>query len=68
MHGLVTCEHKWLFLRWTGSRDKPVLERAGLYICTFEDGMKVEEQVLKKIIGVLLLQMGDQHVGKKIKM
>lgn len=45
----------------------PVLERAGPYICTFEDGMKVEEQILKKIVGVLLSQVGDQHIGKKIR-
>lgn len=66
IHGLVTCQHKWLFLRWTGTKDEPIFEKSGPYICTFEDDMKVEQQILEKLISMLLLHVENKHVNKRM--
>ena len=54
MFGVVTTAEKWVFLRWTGSLEEPVIQVSKVYNCSFTGQMENAMLVLSNIVRVLI--------------
>ena len=54
MYGIVTTANKWVFLRWTGSLEEPIIQISKDYDCSFTGKMEDAWLILSIIVRILM--------------
>ena len=70
MYGIVTTAKNWIFLRWTGSLEEPIIEISKDYSCgDFTGAMENSKSILCHIIRILLsaiTAVGPEHESEVV--